>query len=133
MLLDELQRLHQSAGLLDLLKHYAGQNLVAPDAWLDRLMQIEGADDRDLVRWHGELIAFGWIEQNTGVTPACRQGVIASCYRITSAGRRALRDIQAPADAMALPQDGAGEERKSWRGRKAGRARKKLAGAESQA
>ena len=36
---------------------------------------------------HGELIAFGWVEQNTGQVP--------SCYRITLAGLRAIRQAKA--------------------------------------
>ncbi len=95
MLVDEHQRLREVDGLMQLLRYYAEQNLVTPDAWLDRLMQIEGAEPRELVRWHGELIAFGWIEQNTGQIPAC--------YRITVPGLRANRQIQEPAE-VELPE-----------------------------
>jgi hypothetical protein len=98
MLLDERERLCQSQGLMQLLTYYAEQNLLNPETWLDRLMQIDGADAHDLVRWHGELIAFGWIEQNTGHTPACKEGTVASCYRVTAAGRRALREAQSSDD-----------------------------------
>jgi hypothetical protein len=98
MLLDEGERLCQSKGLMQLLTYYAEQNMLNPETWLDRLMQIDGAEADGLVRWHGELIAFGWIEQNTGHTPGCSEGVVASCYRVTAAGRRALREAQASND-----------------------------------
>lgn len=78
-------------GLLDLLNHYAG--LAQPDrhAWQDRLMEQGDLAPRDLTRLHGELIASGYIEQNTGHTLPNRPGV-AACYRITTAGLRALRE-----------------------------------------
>jgi hypothetical protein len=37
------------------------------------------------------LIAQGWVEQNTGATPVLKPGVISACYRVTSAGQRALK------------------------------------------
>ena len=46
-------------------------------------MQMEGVEPKELVKLHGELIAFNWIEQNTGQVPIS--------YRITQAGQKALR------------------------------------------
>ena len=40
----------------------------------------------ELVKLHGHLIAFGWIELNVGQVP--------TCYRITLAGQRAMRQVQ---------------------------------------
>ena len=37
---------------------------------------------------------FTTIEQNTGVTPAVRPGGAPACYRITTAGARALRQAR---------------------------------------
>ncbi len=94
-MLDEFQRLRESSGLNSLLSHYVQPNEVNPEGWLDRLMTLDGAEPIDLVRWHGELIAFGWIEQNTGQTAGCREGAVTACYRSTPAGRRALRAFNA--------------------------------------
>jgi len=49
-------------------------------------MHLEGVAPPELVKLHGELIAFGWVEQNTGEVPIC--------YRITPAGSRAMRQAQ---------------------------------------
>jgi hypothetical protein len=91
---DEMERLREVRGLHRLLTHYA--DLAAPDwhAWQDRLLVLEGADPRDLVRWHGELLAYGWVEQNTGVIPSLKAGEAPGCYRITPAGLRALKQFR---------------------------------------
>jgi hypothetical protein len=52
-------------------------------------MHLEGAESGALVRLHGHLLAFGWVEQNTGNTPALRHGAVPGCYRITASGMRA--------------------------------------------
>ena len=41
---------------------------VLREVWQDRLMEMEGAAAKELTQLHGELIAFAWIEQNTGNT-----------------------------------------------------------------
>ena len=48
----------------------------------------------DLTRLYGELLAHGWIEQNTGDTPVLEPGRFACCYRITSAGQKAFREVR---------------------------------------
>jgi len=60
-------------------------------------MELEGSSTRDVVRWHGELLASSWIEQNTGVIPVLRSGAVPGCYRVTAAGRRALKRAQSGA------------------------------------
>jgi len=116
MLFDELERLRASEGLFHLLDHYAEQSTANPEGWLDRLMHTDGAEVHELVRWHGELIAFGWTEQNTGhAPPGCQRGVVAACYRVTPAGRRALREVQigAPENAEDAASPVAVAERKT--------------------
>jgi hypothetical protein len=83
---DELQTLTASEPLLNLLTHYAER--AAPDrqAWHDRLMRLDRCEPRDLAKLHGRLLAFGWLEQNTGVLPAC--------YRATRAGIKALDEVR---------------------------------------
>lgn len=88
---DEVQRLRTNGELFRLLTHYAKAGVTDREAWQDRLMQMAGVAPRDLVALHGELIAFDWIAQNTGITPVGKPGVVAQCYRITAAGLRALR------------------------------------------
>jgi hypothetical protein len=90
---DELDRLREAAELHTLLTQYA--DLAGPDrqVWQDRRMALEGCGRRDLTKLHGELIAYGWIEQNTGVVPVARLDEAPGCYRVTPAGLRALKQV----------------------------------------
>jgi hypothetical protein len=90
-MLDDLDRLAGNEALQRLLSHYAQVAGDDRERWQDRLMELEGTEPKDLVKLHGELIAFGCVDQNTGATPVVRAGVVSSCYRITAAGLRALR------------------------------------------
>jgi hypothetical protein len=94
---DDLERLSANARLLQLLNHYALLGAADRTVWQDRVMQIDGLGPRDLHRLHGELIAFGWIEQNTGATPVLKAGVAAGCYRVTTQGLKALKAAAAEA------------------------------------
>jgi hypothetical protein len=87
---DELDPLREMSGLAGLLQHYA--DLAQPDRhiWQDRRSEHPTHDRRTLTRLHGELIAGGWVEQNTGQT-------VGGCYRVTPAGLRALRELAAAA------------------------------------
>jgi hypothetical protein len=87
-MLDESQRLRENPHLLSLLSHYAQQGSEDRATWRDRLMQMEGVEPKQLSALHGELIAFDWIEQNTGQASALMDGVLANCYRITLNGLR---------------------------------------------
>jgi hypothetical protein len=90
---DETELLLEGAALQRLLAHYADLGKPDRQAWQDRLMEQEGASPRDLAGLHGELLAYGWLEQNTGATPAARTGPGRGCYRITPAGVRALKEL----------------------------------------
>jgi len=92
---NELERLRDSAGLFALLTHYA--ELAAPDrqAWQDRRMRQDGHVPPELTRLHGELLAYGWLEQNSGNVPVLRNGEAPACYRVTTAGLRALKQVKA--------------------------------------
>jgi hypothetical protein len=92
---NELERLRDEQGLCDLLRHYAELGKLDRQVWQDRVLEVEGVPARELVRWHGELIAQGWIEQNTGFTPILRKGEAPGCYRVTASGLRALKQHQA--------------------------------------
>ena len=98
MFADEMQRLRDDPHLRELLARYVEAGAEDREAWQDRVMALEGAEARDVARLHGELIAYGWVEQNTGATDILRPGVAACCYRATAAGRRALRWSAAPDD-----------------------------------
>jgi hypothetical protein len=91
---DELERLCGDGHLLTLLAHYAEAGSADRAAWQDRVMALEGVAAKELVRLHGELIAYGWVEQNTGLTPVLKLGIAAACYRITSSGLRALKQAR---------------------------------------
>jgi hypothetical protein len=92
---DELERLRSVKELFALLDHY-GRLAAATGAetWQDRLEQLEDTNPRELVRLHGELLAYGWLEQNTGATPVLRAGAAPACYRLTSAGKKALQQAR---------------------------------------
>ena len=89
---DDLDRLRGNSKLLRLLEHYARPALVDREAWQDRLMSLDDADAGPMVKWHGELLAFGWIEQNSGYA-ANQPGEVAACYRVTNAGLKALNKV----------------------------------------
>ena len=91
---DGWPRLRQSEALARLLTPYAELGAADREAWQDRRMGLDGVEPRDLVRLHGQLLARGWVEQNTGATPVLRPGALAACYRVTAAGLRALRQAR---------------------------------------
>jgi hypothetical protein len=88
---DDAERLLECPELRQLLNHYAQVSGGDREAWQDRLAELPGVSSKGLVQLHGELIAYDWLEQNTGVVVLRRPGVVAACYRITAAGRRVLR------------------------------------------
>lgn len=98
---DEDLRLRQDANLQFLLEQYCAPE--DREAWQDRVMQIEGLERGDLIGLHGELIAYGWVEQNTGVLPRVEAGACPGSYRSTSAGRRALNRHRRGGDLEDLP------------------------------
>jgi hypothetical protein len=118
--------LRQSEALGRLLTHYADLGAADREAWQDRRMDLEGVEPRDLVRLHGQLLARGWLEQNTGATPGLKPGVVAACYRVTAAGLRALRQARDgdPEEDDGLPEAGleAAGRSKPRRARRAGKA-----------
>jgi hypothetical protein len=83
---DELGRLASDQKLRDLLENYGTLGVENRELWQPRLSAIEGVDAPGLSRLFGALIAFGWLEQNTG-GPGCS-------YRITASGQRALRRVR---------------------------------------
>ncbi len=84
----------ENAHLLSLLSHYAELASEDRTVWQDRLMQIEGIESKQLIVLHGELIAFDWIEQNTGHAGCRPDGTLSGCYRITQHGLREFRRIR---------------------------------------
>jgi hypothetical protein len=79
---DDIQHLRDNPHLLQLLTHYAELGQHDRKTWHDRLMAIDGLDAGQITRLHGVLLAFEWIEQDTGAARAS--------YRITPAGIRSL-------------------------------------------
>ncbi len=86
-------RLRENVHLLSLLTHYAEVGSEDRTAWQDRLMRMDGVEPRELTVLHGELIAFDWIEQNTGHANLRQDGTLAACYRVTPHGLREYRRI----------------------------------------
>jgi hypothetical protein len=84
---DECERLRENKELFRLLAHYAQGGTADRTAWQDRLIDLNGVAPKQLVTLHGELLAFEWVEQNTGAT--------AAGYRVTTAGLRALKRAKA--------------------------------------
>src|SRR4051794_7397053 len=75
LLFNEREQLRTAPRLQQLLAHYAEAGAVDREVWQDRVMALDGVAPRDLSRLHGELIAYGWVEQNTGATPVLKAGV----------------------------------------------------------
>ncbi len=96
MIFDELTRLRESEALHTLLEEYAELAGDDPEQWQDRFQEWQGVEGRKLSDLYGELIAHGWLEQNTGATPVLEKDRFAACYRITSAGRKALKQVRKP-------------------------------------
>jgi len=99
-MIEELERLRRVKELCDLLAHYGDLGRADRETWQDRLSTLEGTEARELVKLHGELLAYNWLEQNTGATPVLRSGAAASCYRITLAGVRALKQVRSEEGAL---------------------------------
>jgi hypothetical protein len=91
---DDSLRLQENPVLLALLLHYAQLGSEDRATWRDRLMQIDGVEPKQLSALHGELIAFGWIEQNTGQAILRQDGTLSACYWITLHGLRDYRQFQ---------------------------------------
>jgi hypothetical protein len=98
---DELQLLKGNENLSRLLSHYASAGAADREAWQDRVMELEGADRQGLVKLHGILLAYGWIEQNMGSVSLLQLGAVRQCYRITAAGIKALKVAAVKIDANA--------------------------------
>lgn len=88
-MIDEMDLLRNSQELQQLLTHYSeSRDEDGKPHWQNRLMQIEGVDDDELVKLHGKLLAFSWINQDTGG--------LACTYRVTPSGLRAIKRIHNP-------------------------------------
>lgn len=90
---DEMQRLTESSALCALLNHYADLSKDDREVWQHRVMEMEEIQSRELVKLHGELLAYGWLEQNTGNTPTLAIDQVQGCYRITRDGIKALKSL----------------------------------------
>ena len=90
---DFSRRLRENAHLLSLLTHYAQLGSGDRTTWQDRLMEMDGADPKQLTVLHGELIAFDWVEQNTGQAVFRPDGTLSACYRVTQHGLKEFRRI----------------------------------------
>jgi hypothetical protein len=95
---DEIQRLRENASLARLLAHYAQVGAADRMAWQDRIMEWDSVQPPELVKLHGELLAHAWLEMNVGFAKGKGPGAMGSCYRITLAGQRALRQAAQPED-----------------------------------
>jgi hypothetical protein len=95
---DEMDRLREVRGLSALLERY--ETLAKPDrqVWQDRVSDLVGLSGRELVKLHGELIAYSWIEQDPG--DATGAELARPRYRITPAGLRALKQLRTDEEAM---------------------------------
>jgi hypothetical protein len=120
---DEVDALRDSPDLQRLLDHYVGACAADREAWQDRLMELEVVETCELVRLHGLLIAFGWLEQNTGNVPIVRAGAVPCCYRVTAAGVRTAKlvhgGVQEDAEALPAAEEEASPKRRKARPKKA--------------
>jgi hypothetical protein len=89
----DLDGLNLEAPVHQILAQYSPTSPEDRERWHDRVMDWPEASERDLIRWHGTLVAEALIEQNTGQTPAVAAGRVCGCYRLTQLGRRALKKM----------------------------------------
>src|SRR5580692_7999486 len=87
-MLDFSVRLRENTHLLALLSHYARKSPEDRTVWQDRLMKMEGIDSQQLTTLHGELIAYDWIEQNTGQAKMSQDGTLTAWYGCNLRGAR---------------------------------------------
>jgi len=87
---DELDYLRGSSDLYDLLRRYAELGNANHETWQDRVMEMNGLDAKEITKLHGSLLAFSFIELNTGSVPCLKRGAVPGCYRVTPAGYRAV-------------------------------------------
>jgi hypothetical protein len=90
---DDLERLANDERLFRLFRHYHEAGGQDREAWHDRVMEWDDGSASDLVRCHGLLLAANWLELNAGVTPVLVPGRVAGCYRVTPAGRQAMKRL----------------------------------------
>lgn len=88
---NELERLRDSAPLQLLLGHYAEPGAAAPGEWQDRAVDLPGVEPRLLSRLHGQLLAHGWVEQDTYQPTSPEAQPHRTRYRITEAGLQASK------------------------------------------
>ena len=93
-MIDGLQQLVRDEQLYQLLSHYHAAAGDDRERWLDRVAEWSGGRQEEVTRWHGRLIASAWLEQNTGHAPPPIDGRVGQCYRLTAAGRKALRHVR---------------------------------------
>ena len=93
---DDLDRLRNNQHLLVLLSHYADLGKENRSIWQSRLKEMVGLDSSQMSKLHGDLLAFEWIELNTGHIP--------TSYRITPSGVRAVRQIQGVENPVGIPE-----------------------------
>ena len=100
---NEMDRLHHSPPLLELLAHYA--ELAAPNrqVWQDRLMAREGCSAREMTGLHCELIAYGYSVFKGWLM---RGEVHQKAAKVGPSGVRGLSRV--PRD-LKLPEDDAHE------------------------
>lgn len=101
---DESLRLRENPILLSLLSHYAQLGGDDRATWRDRLMQMDGVEPKQLSVLHGELIAFEWIEQNTGEAIYRPDGTLSACYRISLNGVREYRRFHGVEVEVEVPE-----------------------------
>ena len=83
---DDQERLRATPVLQQLLGQYAQAGTKDPAAWPERLLHLDGVAPAELVKWHGELLAAGWVELHVGHSRCC--------YRATGAGLRAFQQVR---------------------------------------
>lgn len=104
-MLDFSVRLRENAHLLALLSHYARPGAEDRTAWRDRVMRMDGVEPQQLTVLHGELIAFDWVEQNTGDARRSAGGALAACYRVTPHGLREFQRLHGIEAGEAQPEE----------------------------
>ena len=103
---DEVGLLLANEQLFRLLDQYWVKTDKDRTAWADRVMTWDDSTPADLTRWHGALLAVGWVEMNLAPTARISADGVPDCYRLTPSGRQALDRAQSARTEMADASSG---------------------------
>lgn len=104
--IEDIELLQHEPELKRLLEYYLRAERHAVDTpdgrWVDRVMVWDLAEPPQLTRFHGILIAHGWLDARLSLDTFGDADRPRRCYRISREGRRALAWLEGHVDGLDL-------------------------------